>query len=299
MNDQGRAGTSRPDPLLSFHIRRLGGGGGRLSTTDPYFQQKFRDRQNVIAQRIQQERYKVEPYRPAAAVLPDGAWKGESCFLLAGGPSLRGFEFERLRGRGRIIAINRAFEFALFADIVFFMDKKFYKLYHDGRFPDRNRLWTSFAGLKIFLNLSGYRFEDCYSIRSLGRNGLSSSIAKGLFHGNNSGHGALNLAFALGASPIYLLGYDMKTDALGAHFHSGYGAPVRDRTVRGFVLDLERQKRFVERTSAKVVNLNPGSALRCYPFSTVDEVLNDREARENLGNDDAPLLEPDDRTPPA
>src|SRR5262245_11725062 len=43
-------------------------------------------------------------------VLPDTAWRGYRCFLIGGGPSLKAFDFSRLRGQ-RTIAINRSIEF--------------------------------------------------------------------------------------------------------------------------------------------------------------------------------------------
>lgn len=36
------------------------------------------------------------------------AWDGETCFILGGGASLAGFEAARLRGRGRVVALNNA-----------------------------------------------------------------------------------------------------------------------------------------------------------------------------------------------
>ena len=57
-------------------------------------------------------------------ILPDGSWSGRRCFIVGGGPSLKGFDFERLRGE-RVIAINKAFYDVPFADIVFAMDSPF------------------------------------------------------------------------------------------------------------------------------------------------------------------------------
>ena len=40
--------------------------------------------------------------------LPTGSWKGQRCFIIGGGPSLKGFDFKQLKGE-KIIAINKAF----------------------------------------------------------------------------------------------------------------------------------------------------------------------------------------------
>ena len=42
--------------------------------------------------------------------LREGQWTGHPCFIIGGGPSLKGFDFNLLEGR-KTIGINRAFEF--------------------------------------------------------------------------------------------------------------------------------------------------------------------------------------------
>ncbi|MBE3109329.1 MAG: hypothetical protein IMZ46_02275 [Acidobacteria bacterium] len=247
-----------------------------------------RARAAIQAQNRAQMRRRVEPHNPAHTVLPDGGWRGEPCFILGGGPSLVGFNFERLRGRGRVIAINRAFEYALFADVLFFMDYKFYKMYHDGGV--KKSLWDSFEGKRVFLNIMGRALDDVYSVKSLGRDGLSGSLKAGLYHGNNSGVGALAIALAMGAGPIYLLGYDMRHDGGRSHFHAGYGQKQPERIPQSFIGDFERSFKSLKGHGG-IVNLNPKSALRMFPFGNIDEVLNGHKS-ESLGNDESAVREP-------
>jgi hypothetical protein len=259
-----------------------------LTTNSRTVKEIHEDRARLLAENQEAARRVVDPYNPAHAVLADGAWRGETCFILGGGPSLIGFDFERLRGRGRVIAINRAFEYAPFADILFFMDLKFYKMCHED--PARLAKWEAFKGYKIFLNLMGRKVEDCYSVRSLGRHGISGSLKAGIYHGNNSGTGALGLALCMGARPIYLLGYDMRHEGGRSHFHDGYGAPQPERVAQSFIRDFERAFKPLKGRGG-IINLNPRSGLRMFPFSTIDEVLNG-PAKENLGHDELPLPEP-------
>jgi hypothetical protein len=265
----------RPCPAI-FEAERM-----LLTTRSRRVQEILRTAPQRQAEIREQARRKVNPYRPAWEILSDGAWAGEPCFLLGGGPSLTGFDFERLHGRGRVIAINRAFEFAPFADVLFFMDHKFYRICHD--IPERFAKWQAFKGHKIFLNLIGRKLEDVYSVRSLGRHGCSLSLKAGLFHGNNSGLGALAFALAMGARPIYLLGYDMRHENGRAHFHDGYGVTQPERVSQSFIKDFEMFER-ERRGRGEIINLNPRSGLRMFPFSTIDEVLNG-SARKDLGND--------------
>ena len=266
-----------------------------LRTTDKRVQEVIRNQRAVMDENRAMARRMQTPHLPLHEILPDGAWSGEPCFVVAGGPSLRGFDFERLRGRGRVIAINRAFEFIPWADMLFFMDHTFYQFVHKD--PERLAKWESFRGYRVFLNMMGRLVPDCNSVKAIGRSGVSHSHSKGLYHGNNSGFGALQMALALGCRPIYLLGYDMldegkanKTDAQ-THWHSGYGrlahmgAPLSFR--RDFDLEANRLKKL-----DYVFNLNPRSGLRVFKFKTIEEVLNG-PARESVGNDTMPSAVPD------
>ena len=260
-----------------------------LTTRSRSVQQINSTREAHLEENRADMRRTVEPYNPFSEVLADGAWSNEPCFIIGGGPSLIGFDFNRLRGRGHVIVINRAFEFAPFADILFFMDWRFYRLCHDD--PARYRMWQDFKGHKVFLNIMGRKLEDCYSVRSVGRHGLSKSIAGGLHHGNNSGVGALNLALCLKARPIYLLGYDMRHENGQAHFHSGYGAVAHEKTALSFAREFERIGKGIADKSG-IINLNPRSTLRLFPFGNVDEVLKNGTTRQGVGHDRPTLCDP-------
>ena len=273
----------RPCPAL-FEMNQM-----LLTTRSRAVTQIYRDKARQLEENRAAVKRQSSPHNPLSAVLEDGAWQGQPAFLIGGGPSLIGFDFERLRGKGIIVAINRAFEFIPFADILFFMDWKFYRMCHDD--PARYRLWEQFAGRKVFLNLMGRKLDDCFSVRSLGRNGLSSSLAKGLYHGNNSGAGALNLAWCMGAKPIYLLGYDMNGSIDGkSHFHSGYGKQPKSNVSKSFIAYFVEMAKRMGGTN-RVINLNPKSGLRSFPFGNVDEVL-DGLPRQNLGDNPPPVQEP-------
>jgi len=261
-----------------------------LTTQDRRVRGTYRERAALMEQARRRQYRSQHPHNPLYEVVSDGAWRGERCFIIGGGPSLRGFDFERLRGAGRVIAINKAYREAPFADVLYFMDNGFYKWAHEGSlFPGSFEAWQAFGGYKVFLNILGREYGDVYSVRSLGRVGLSNSLRMGIYHGNNSGVGAVGLAFILKANPIYLLGIDCKIDdgRKLSHYHDGYSKrPMSQAAYRSFKTDFERLCRFIRRTSTKVVNLNPHSAVRCFPFSTVDEVL-------EHGEDAAQTLDPE------
>jgi hypothetical protein len=267
-----------------------------LTTRSRSVQQIHENREAHLAEHRADMRRTVEPHNPFYEVLADGAWRDEPCFIIGGGPSLIGFDFNRLRGRGHTIVINRAFEFAPFADILFFMDWRFYRLCHDD--PGRYKLWQEFKGYKVFLNIMGRKLDDCNSVRSVGRNGRSTSIQGGLHHGNNSGVGALNLALCLKAKPIYLLGYDMRHENGQAHFHDGYGGVAQEKTALSFAREFVHIGRSLTDKSG-VINLNPRSMLKIFPFGNIDEVLGNGTTRQSVGNDRPALCDPVSPSAPA
>lgn len=206
-----------------------------------------------------------------AKKLPDGSWAGQRCFIVGGGPSLRGFDFSRLKGE-RVIAINKSFYDVPFADVVFGMDRPFLDWVMEGKFGANFKVaFEAFKGIKLWLDLSNYSYPPgVYSIPSAGEIGWTKSLKEGLYHGQNSGYGAINLAIVLGANPIYLLGFDCSISALGEkHYHDGYPSGSNPDA-------LNRFKRCFEAGAAllngrpRIVNLNPNSALRCFEFGNKD-----------------------------
>ena len=77
----------------------------------------------------------------------------------------------------------------------------------------------------------------------------------------------------MSANPIYLLGYDMKHDGKITHFHEGYSRTAQDKALKEYIGDLGAIRRDLRARRIDVVNLNPDSALKWFPFQTIDEVL--------------------------
>jgi len=85
----------------------------------------------------------------------------------------------------------------------------------------------------------------------------------------------------LGANPIYLLGIDGKHQGRRSHYHAGYPRQQVPKTAASFVHHFEYVAKSIRKAGIRVVNLNPQSAVRCFPFSTIDKVLGNDEKRNN------------------
>lgn len=208
--------------------------------------------------------------RPAPAPIREGAWNGRRAFVVGGGPSLRGFDFSRLRGE-RIIAVNRAFEVLPFAEILFSMDYRYYG------YAVRTAAFREFRGRKVWLDTMGYPYVGVETLRMSSVEGLSWSLASGLATGANSGHGAVNLALLLGADPVYLLGFDFAEDEKGSHFHSGYPFVRKDGKLDEYRTRLEAIAPDVLAKGRRIVNLSPASKLEGFPRERFEDLPRTRD----------------------
>ncbi len=226
--------------------------------------------------------------------LPDNAWKDRRCFIIGGGPSLRGFNFDRL-GHELTIAVNRAFEY-INPSIILWMDyQTFYLDLLAGKFGDEAlKKFESTHSSKVALNISGYDYPDeVYSIpRAAGQGPLSTSLKDGLVDGDNIGYTALNLAVCLGANPIYLLGFDMRGDGKGKQswFHSGYKTGGSDKVYGRFTGNFKKTVPVLKERGIDVINLNQKSKMKCFPFGDINEirpsVKRSRERKHLIGKSD-------------
>lgn len=211
-------------------------------------------------------------------VLPDRSWKGKPCVVVGGGPSLRDFDWSLLRG-WRVIGVNRVYE-RFDPTIIFSMDTRFLRWIMDDEYGhDTAERFANSKAYKVWLCTYNCKLpEDIFIIRvwktySQGFRAFPSTMREGIGHGNNSGYGALNLAACLGASPIYLLGFDMKYEGPKTHWHEGHPIPHRPDTVNQFIKYFPLASIKLKEMGFEVINLNPSSALHCFPKRPFSEVL--------------------------
>ena len=192
-------------------------------------------------------------------------------FLIGGGPSLRGFNFECLRGRV-LVAVNDAAVHVPFASALFSMDA--------GWIHNRREMVDRFAGEKYLAVASDFHFPSgpvaCYLKRD--RQGIGLSIDPGVVYmgGGNSGYGALNLAVLNGATRIVLLGYDL--NGPNQHWHPGYewaDALSSNALYRRWAEQFDLAAVELRRRGIQVINASPYSritAFRKVPLTSVPDV---------------------------
>ena len=216
-------------------------------------------------------------------ILPTGSWKDKTCFLLGGGPSLKDFDFDII-GNELTIGVNKSFT-KFPTTITYCMDVRFYDMVtnaHDVKWKELHQKWLAYKGIKLFLKRSvKSKFDSSvYVVSNLDKKALSLDLSKGIWGGNNSGFGALSLAIALGATRIGLLGYDLKVQktqkGIETHFHGGYGLG-REKSFQSkldkFKMCFEEFSPTIAQQKIIVVNLNPDSALECFPKEDIRTFL--------------------------
>ncbi|MHA1690364.1 MAG: hypothetical protein ACTSU7_01875 [Candidatus Heimdallarchaeaceae archaeon] len=165
------------------------------------------------------------------------------------------------------------------------MDPKFYKYISDPGISDSERAeihqkWLNYKGIKVFANNKSKNLlfdPSIYVVEKIIKPTLSLDVRKGIYKGGNSGLGALMLAISLGANPIYLLGIDLKVaeDTRATHWHNGYPKQKMinfKNNLNKFKENFELMSPIIKAAGIEVINLNPDSALDCFPKKSIGDI---------------------------
>ena len=216
-------------------------------------------------------------------MLKTGAWSGSPAWIVAGGPSLKSFDFSLLRDVPQVIAVNVAFMDLPTAAVMISEDARVFVRFQ--------RELAGFKGVKIFACP-----DDAYvaQVKAIAPDveivhtrpkskGWSKRLEDGLSTSQSSVIPALNLADVMGANPIYLLGIDCNREDAW-NFHKRYpkdwamGAAQLD----SIASDLTHWACPALRNSGRFMfNLNQNSAVQCW--SKTCESYNDAVKRAFRG----------------
>lgn len=186
-------------------------------------------------------------------------------YIVAGGPSLKEFDFDQLRGKDVIAINNAAFE-CPFARYVYFCNKDWFDkwrwqlLHHKAKIiqgsdpaETDNVVYEPWVERWAFTKATGLALEPFT---------LSTGI--------NSGYAAINLAVQLGYKRIYLLGYDMKWKDGASHFHHDHDWTAPESKYAEFIARFDTMLDDLKRLNVQVINCTPDSALKCFPLAVIE-----------------------------
>ncbi len=210
-----------------------------------------------------------------ANYVKNNAWAGRRCFVIGGGPSIKKQNLDLLRGE-LTIGINRAYEL-LSPSILFGVDSQMWGWAEQGKLgAESKQKMLDYKGYKVWMAITHRLFPpDYYLIDADDRGGYRVGTTKILSFKNNSGYGAINLAAALGANPIYLLGFDMECHKEGKQewWHDGYPLDYGDNVYDAYIREITAFAPVLKGAGFNVINLSPKSALKCFSFGNYKKVV--------------------------
>jgi hypothetical protein len=189
-------------------------------------------------------------------------------FIVAGGPSLKGFNWSRLNGKD-IIAINRSYEVLPNAKYIYFADHDFFANHQADMLAHQGQIITGYAS-----NICKKQIvhPQVWEYKLTGPNGLDTQT-NCIRHGRNGGYAAINVAFHLGYKTIYLMGYDMGRKESDTHWHDGHPRidpeSIYDTMLGHYATIAEPLKN----NGVQVFNTNPDSRLKSFPFISIEVAL--------------------------
>jgi len=207
---------------------------------------------------------------------PEPIWEGEPCYIIGGGSSLDGFDWNLLQNKN-VIGCNVAFYIGVdLVPISIFGDAAFLKQHRAGL--DK---YAASGGQVITCSRRVDRHNPPDYLKIMKRS-LHGLCLDGLGWNGNTGAIAINLALLFGASPIYLLGYDMRLSDEGKkNYHNCYNdranSKIYNRFLRGLTMVARDLKKLFP--GRQVINLEDNtSSLNVFPkeslkdhFSKVEE----------------------------
>ncbi len=198
----------------------------------------------------------------------------KTIYIVAGGPSLREFDFARLSDK-LCIAINKAIFVLPKAHILWWSDSRFYKMFRKEIDTHTSKYKTT--GLTKFQSLQ-YP-ESFYKYKFTGHGGYAEEEDQ-LKDGNNSGYASLHLAMKLGAKRIILLGYDFQVEGSNTHWHEGHTDEMGRKIAVGLSTYEDKMLPYFFALGAKanelgveVINANPKSKLDIWPKMEINDAV--------------------------
>jgi hypothetical protein len=189
-------------------------------------------------------------------------WKGETCYVIGGGPSVLNQPTHLLRDSSRIIVINSSYMAFPHAAFIVFADMRWW-CHHIKHLKD-------FKGKIVSCSASASGPNLVIMTRKTTL-GLADDPGT-LMVKNTTLTAAINLAVHLGVAKIVLLGIDQNHAADGkTHHHAPHPWPNMANSFKRQQSDLPRVAEDLKTKGIECVNASPGSALALWPIVNLQD----------------------------
>ncbi len=188
-------------------------------------------------------------------------FEGQAVFIVGGGPSIKGFDFDRLRGHNVIAVNNSGLDLVPWAHVLFWADKRWLEW-------NNTRLEEHYGKYKVSRKTP--HIKTAHDIKVMQFKAKCFSKQPDAVGGWCGGSSAINLAYLMGAKTIILMGFDMRP----GNYHDDHKLPHLEGQHRDkFIPTLEAMAPTLDKLGVTVINTNHRSALRCFPFADIEELL--------------------------
>lgn len=224
-------------------------------------------------------------------------WVGLPVIIIGGGPSLTREQIEIARqacatGRCKAIAINDAYLWADWADILYAADSSWWADHARGIPKPMLRLsaaevrerFEAFGGDRCSIQNSGTNIEDARvhllrnaKVDSNGRGIHSDGLSRNpdaLVTGSHGGWQALNLAVLAGTKTPILVGFDGQVAKDGrTHWSGGHPQPTPEAAYAVYRKSFSMGEADLKAAGIRVLNASPGTAIDTFPKMDLQAAL--------------------------
>jgi hypothetical protein len=202
-------------------------------------------------------------------------WDDRPVALVGNGPSLKGFDFERLRDRFHVVAIKGAIFSIPWATAGFGLDFPRYQEWHQRLFEVRVPTYWACVSFSQFPRPQ----PACITfLRRIDMPAGLSEDPRYINAGGTSGFGAFNVAWLKRARKVVLFGYDYQPDNHGNWHYDEKPYRQQRKQVQslwdGWLKKWEKVHTRIKDRGVEVINACPTSKLSIFPKLTIDEALN-------------------------
>jgi hypothetical protein len=194
---------------------------------------------------------------------PDKRWLGQDTYVIGGGPSLEGFNWDLLLGKNTI-GCNSAFRLGnRVCQVCFFGDRKWFEQYQMDL--------QDYAGLVVtsLPHMEDHHPEWVRVCKRENRGLHTDALGWGC-----SGVAATNLALLFGAKRVFLLGFDMRLGSTGkTNWHEYVIDPPKPEVYTRFISGFNKIAGQLGSVfpGTEIINVTDGSNLKCFPTVSVAE----------------------------
>jgi hypothetical protein len=193
-------------------------------------------------------------------------WRGETVFVVGGGPSVAGQNIEVLRDR-KLIAINSSYAVASFADMLFFGDGRWWN-------ANRREVLDAFKGeIATVASETSADKEVASRLQILKKTEQWSDDPGAVFVRRTSVTGAINLGYHRGARRFVLLGIDGGPLSGRTHHHEPHAWSMPGNWVAEQRKDFEVMNVALKSRGVEVLNASPCSVYDFWPIVKLEDHL--------------------------